>query len=245
MLAWRDLLVRYKHAALGLGWSVLRPLLTMVVFVIVFGKVAKLPSDGLPYSLLVLSALLPWMLFANTLAVGASSLIDNAAMLRRTYFPRLLIPTTSILIHLSDALLTGLAFIFLALFFGVGMDAHILLVPFLILHTGILTLGVVYFLSVLAVYWRDVIFIVPFMIQIGFFVSPIGYSTSLIPDEIRYVFYLNPMVGLIEVFRWSLLAGKVPVHWDAYLISLILTTIIFTAGICFFYKQDQNMADIL
>lgn len=245
MLAWKDILVRYKQAALGIGWSLLRPILTMLVFVIVFGKVARLPSDGIPYPLLVLSALLPWMFFSNTLSVGASALIDNAPMLRRTYFPRIIIPTTPVIIHLTDCLLAFFIFLLMSFYYRSPIDARILLFPFLMAHTILLTLGVVYFAASFSAKWRDIIFLIPFIIQIGFFASPIGYSTSLIPEHFKYWFYLNPMVGLVEGFRWALLSGHVAIHWEAYAISLFLSIIFFVSGALFFIRQDKNVMDIL
>lgn len=245
VLAWRDILIRYKQTVLGLGWSLLRPILTMLVFVVVFGKVAKLPSDGVPYPLMVLSALIPWLFFSHTLTIGASSLIDNAPMLRRTYFSRIIMPTTPVIMHACDACLSLVVFMALSVIYGCSLTWRALFFPLLLLHASFLTLGVVYFFSSLAVRWRDVVLVIPFLVQIGFFVSPIGYSTSLVPGWLKYYFYMNPLVGLIEGFRWALLGGRMSFQWDAYCISLGLSIISFVLGGMFFMNQDHKVADVL
>ncbi|MBI5450853.1 MAG: ABC transporter permease [Gammaproteobacteria bacterium] len=244
-LAWRDILVRYKQTVIGIAWSVLRPVLTMVVFVIVFGKIAKLPSDGAPYALLVFAAMLPWQFFANTVTESSNSLIANAQMVSKVYFPRIIIPTTAMVVSLVDFAIAFVLLLGLMLWYGVWPDVRFLILPLLLVLAMITSLGIGYLISALSVKYRDFRYVVPFMVQFGLYVSPVGFSSSVIPEQWRLVYSLNPMVGVIDGFRWAILGGDTLIYWPGFLLSIGIGIGLFLYGVRYFLRSERVFADVI
>ena len=203
-LAWRDILVRYKQTVIGIAWSVIRPFLTMVVFSVIFGRLAKLPSEGVPYPILVFSALLPWQYFANAMQESSNSLIAGANLISKVYFPRVIVPTSSVIVSAVDFLISLALLGLLMLWYGFVPSANIVLMPFFFVLATMAALGMGLWLSALNVKYRDFRYIVPFMVQFGLYVSPVGFSSSVVPDGWRLIYSLNPMVGVIDGFRWCI-----------------------------------------
>jgi lipopolysaccharide transport system permease protein len=244
-LAWKDILVRYKQTSIGIAWSVLRPLLTMMILTIVFGKLAKLPSDDIPYPLLVFTAMIPWQFFSNTFSVSSNSLISNVNLISKVYFPRIIIPTTAMITSLVDLLISFLLFIFLMLWFGVYPGLKFFLIPVLIIFAGITSLGAGYWVAALNVKYRDFRIIVPFIVQLGLYVSPIGFSSNIIPNKWRFIYSLNPIVGMIDGFRWVLLGDSVRIYFPGIVVSVIFSVLLFISGVVFFNKTERKFADII
>ncbi len=244
-LAWRDIRVRYKQTLLGVLWALIRPLLNMAVFVLIFGKIAHLGSDQVAYPLFVLAGMIPWQLFANCLIDTSDSLISHAPMISKVYFPRLLLPASDILVQAVDFFISfSLLFI---LFFFTGYLNHwsLLALPLLIGLTFLLCLGAGLWLAALTVRYRDFRFIVPFLVQFGLFLSPVGYSSFLIPETWRWLYFLNPMAGIIEGFRWCCFETSHPDLPFAIGLSSLITLGILLSGVSFFRKMERVLADIL
>lgn len=244
-LAWRDILVRYKQTAIGIAWSVLRPFLTMVVFTIVFSKLAKLPSDGIPYPVLVYAAMLPWQFFANTLAESSNSLIDNQNLLTKVYFPRLIMPASSVIVALIDFFISLVILAGLMLWYGFLPDWRIALLPFFLLQALLFAFGCGLWISALNVQYRDFRYVVPFLIQFGLYVSPVGFSSSIVPEQWRLVYALNPMVGVIEGFRWTIAGKEALIYWPGFLLSLVLIGAILISGFWWFRRMERSFADVV
>ena len=245
LLVWRDYLVRYKQTFIGLMWSLFRPLSTMVIFTVIFGKILHLSSGNTPYTLIVLSGLLPWLLFANSLAIGATSLVDNATVIRKAYFPRLIYPISSVFIHLGDFFVSLIFFLTMTLFYGLHLGPKLFILPVLVFHVLLLTLGVIFFIASLSVSFRDMFYLTPFFIQLGFFASPIGYLSGLVDQKWRLAYALNPMTGIIDGFRWSLLGGDGRMYWPGYWLSAGLSVLIFISGTVYFVKSEKKFMDLL
>ena len=244
-LAWRDILVRYKQTVIGVAWSVLRPLLTMIVFTIVFGKLAKLPSGNVPYPILVFSALLPWQFFANAFSEASNSLISNAHMVSKIYFPRFIVPTSSVIVSLVDLLISGLILAGLMLWYGFLPSARILMLPLFIVLAFGSAMGAGLWISALNVKYRDFRHVVPFIVQFGLYISPVGFSSIIIPRQWRLLYSFNPMVGVIDGFRWALLAENVQLYWPGVVISIAVVLVLFYTGILYFRKTEKTFADII
>jgi lipopolysaccharide transport system permease protein len=244
-LAWRDILVRYKQTAIGVAWSVLRPLATMLVFTVVFGRLAKLPSNGVPYPLMVFAAMLPWQFFANALTESSNSLIDNANLLTKVYFPRLIVPAGAVIVSLADFLISGVILACLFAWYGLFPDLKILLLPLFLLLAFLAAFGAGLWFSALNVRFRDFRYVIPFLVQFGLYVSPVGFSSSIIPHQWRFWYYLNPMAGVIDGFRWALLGDPFPVHWPGVLLSTLLVLLVFVGGLFFFRSTERNFADLV
>lgn len=244
-LAWRDILVRYKQTAIGIAWSVLRPFLTMVVFTIVFSKLAKLPSDGIPYPVLVYAAMLPWQFFANTLAESSNSLIDNQNLLTKVYFPRLIMPASSVIVALIDFFISLVILAGLMLWYGFWPDWRIVLLPLFLLQALLFAFGCGLWISALNVQYRDFRYVVPFLIQFGLYVSPVGFSSSIVSEQWRLVYALNPMVGVIEGFRWAIAGKEVLIYWPGFLLSLVLIGAILVSGFWWFRRMERTFADVV
>jgi lipopolysaccharide transport system permease protein len=244
-LAWRDILVRYKQTVIGIAWSVIRPLLTMVVFTIVFGKLAKLPSNGIPYPLLVFSATLPWQFFASSLSECSSSVVSNSNMISKVYFPRLIIPASAVIVSFIDFLISSVILLGLMLWYSFMPDWKILILPLLIILTFAASAGAGLWLSALNVRFRDFRYIVPFIIQFGLYISPVGFSSSIVPEKWRLLYSLNPMVGVIDGFRWALLGNSFIPHWQGFWLSLLIVIVIFISGFWFFRRTERRFADII
>jgi lipopolysaccharide transport system permease protein len=244
-LAWRDILVRYKQTAIGIAWSVLRPLLMMIAFTIVFGRIANLPSYGLPYPILVFAAMLPWQFFANAVAESSNSLIENANMLSKVYFPRLTIPTSSVIVSLVDFLIS-LAILFVMMVWYQFLPSwRFIALPVFLMIAIQASLGLGLWLAALNVKYRDFRYVVPFIVQFGLYVSPVGFSSDLIPEPWRLVYSLNPMVGVIDGFRWAILGENVHIYVPGFLISTTSAVLLLIVGIRYFRKTERSFADIM
>jgi lipopolysaccharide transport system permease protein len=244
-LAWRDILVRYKQAVLGVAWAVLRPLLTVAVFTLIFGKLAKLPSDSAPYPILVFAALLPWQLFATAFSEAGNSLVSNANMISKVYFPRLVVPASSLVVSFVDFLISmGLLAILMA-YYGFLPGARVLALPLFILVAVAAAFGAGLWTAALNVRYRDVRFVIPFVIQIGLYVSPVGFSSALVPEEWRLLYSVNPMVGVIDGFRWALLGGDTPIYMPGLALSLVVIAATLISGLRYFRKTEKTFADVI
>jgi lipopolysaccharide transport system permease protein len=244
-LAWRDILVRYKQTAIGIAWAVIRPIVTMIIFTVIFGKLAKLPSDGIPYPILTFTALLPWQFFANALSESSSSVVANANMISKIYFPRLIIPGSTVISGLVDFLLSFIILLVLMAWYEVVPTLAVLWLPLFFLLALFSSLGIGLWFSALNVEYRDVRYIVPFLVQFGLYVSPVGFSSSVIPGKWRWLYSLNPMVGVIDGFRWSLLGERVPLYMPGLLLSSLMVLIILISGAYYFRKMERTFADVI
>lgn len=244
-LAWRDILVRYKQTTIGLAWALLRPLLTMLVFTLVFSKLAKLPSDGVPYPILVFAALLPWMFFANAFTEAGNSLISNANMISKVYFPRLVLPTSAVIVSFTDFLISAAIMAVLMVWYGYVPDWHIITLPLFILVAFAAAMGAGLWIAALNVKYRDFRYVIPFIVQLGLYISPVGFSSNIVPEQWRLLYSINPMVGVIDGFRWAILGGTTPLYWPGFLISLALVFAIFVTGIFYFRKTEKSFADVI
>lgn len=244
-LAWRDVLVRYKQTAIGIAWALIRPLLITVAFVFVFGKLAKLPSDGVPYPILVFAALLPWQFFANAFAEAGNSLIANANMISKVYFPRLVVPASAVIVCLVDVLISGVLLIGLMLWYGMVPDWRIVTLPLFLAHAVVAAMGTGLWIAALNVQYRDFRYIIPFVVQFGLYVSPVGFSSAIVPDQWRLLYSLNPMVGVIDGFRWAILGGENHLYWPGMALSLALVLVIAITGVWYFRKMEKSFADVI
>ena len=245
ILAWRDIAVRYKQTAIGIAWAVLRPLLSMIVFTVIFGKIAKLPSEGVPYPIFVFAAMLPWTFFATAFSSASESLVGNANLISKVYFPRLIIPVASIVVALVDFMISFVILLLLMLWYHFLPSWHILLIPFLLLIAFGAALGAGLFVTSLNVKYRDFRFIVPFVVQLGLYISPVGFSTTLVPEEYRLLYYLNPMVSVIDGFRWAITGGRTSFNITELIISIIVTIGLLIVGIRQFRKTEKTFADVI
>lgn len=244
-LAWRDILVRYKQTVIGIAWSVLRPLLTMIVFTVVFGKIAKLPSDGVPYPILVYAAMLPWQFFASAMQESSNSLINNAHLLTKVYFPRLVLPLSTVVVSLVDFLISIAILFALMIWYQFWPDWKIITLPLFLFLALLAALGAGLWLSALNVKYRDFRHVVPFLIQFGLYISPVGFSSSVVPDRWRLLFSANPMVGVIDGFRWAILGESAQIFWPGFLLSVGVTLLFCMMGIRYFRKTESSFADII
>lgn len=244
-LAWRDILVRYKQTVIGVVWCVIRPFLTMIVFSVIFGNLAKLPSNGVPYPLLVFSALLPWQFFSTSLADAGNSIMNNSGMISKIYFPRLIAPASSIIVNLFDFFISFSILILMMIYYHYTPSLKILFLPFFLLLACFAALGVGLWTTALVVKYRDFKFIVPFVIQFGLYISPVGFNSSLVPEKWQFLYSLNPMVCVIDGFRWSILGQNIKLNPIGFGISLLLLLLILISGIGYFRKTEQTFADII
>ena len=243
-LAWRDIAVRYKQTLIGVAWSLVRPLATMIVFTLVFGAVAKLPSHGAPYAVFVFAALLPWQFFSSALQEGSNSLINNSNMISKVYFPRLVVPVSAVIVSLVDFMIAFALLLVFLWWYHVVPDWRILTLPgFVLLVLGI-AVGAGLWFSALNVEYRDFRYIVPFVVQLGLFVSPVGFSSAIVPQPWQLLYALNPMVGVIDGFRWAIIPGQ-PISWLAVMFSAALAVGLFTSGIWYFRKMERHFADVI
>jgi len=243
-LAWRDIVVRYKQTVLGIAWAVIRPLLTMIIFVFIFGKVARLPSGGVPYPILVFTGMLQWQFFANALTESSNSLIGSTNLITKVYFPRLLIPMSAVVVCFVDFLISYL--ILIALFFWYSFLPSGMLFLSLVFSvlTFLLAIGTGLWFAALNVRYRDFRYVVPFVVQIGLYVSPVGFSGNVIPGKYQLVYSLNPMVGIIEGFRWSMFE-KQPFPLESCGMSFLITVVFLLGGIRYFRKTERYFSDII
>ncbi|MBL1200334.1 MAG: ABC transporter permease [Nostoc sp. GBBB01] len=245
-LSWRDILVRYKQTIIGMLWALIRPFLTMVVFSVIFGNLAKLPSEGTaPYPILVFAALLPWQFFASALTECSNSLIINANLISKVYFPRLIVPASSVIVSFVDFLVSGMLLVGLMAWYNFIPSWQILSLPLFIAIAFAASLGVGLWLAALNVEYRDFRYIVPFIVQFGLYISPVGFSSSIVPEQWRLLYYLNPMVGVIDGFRWAILGGESKLYWTGFSLSLGLVALLLVSGIWYFRKMERTFADVI
>jgi lipopolysaccharide transport system permease protein len=244
-LARRDATVRYKQTLMGVAWIVMRPIVTMLVFTLVFGRLAQLPSEGVPYSLLVLSALVPWYFFSAAVSEGSASLIANSSLLSKVYFPRLIVPLSTVAVAFIDLAVNIALFLLLLTWFGYGLTLRVLTLPAFILLALAGAFGIGLWFSAINVRYRDVQHAVPFLLQFGLFISPIAYASSVIPELWRPLYVLNPLVGVIEGFRWALLGGRFELRADALLSATAVAAVLLATGIWFFRRTERTFADII
>ena len=244
-LAWRDILVRYKQTVIGIAWSVIRPLLTMLVFTIVFGRLARLPNEGVPYPILVFSAMLPWQYFANAMQESSNSLIAESRLISKVYFPRLIVPASSVIVSAVDFLISLVLLGLLMLGYGFIPSWTLLFMPFFFLLATLAALGAGFWLSALNVKYRDFRYIVPFLVQFGLYVSPVGFSSSVVPERWRLLYSLNPMVGVIDGFRWCVQGTASSLYLPGFLISAAISVLAFFSGVWFFRRTERFFADFI
>lgn len=246
ILAWRDLSVRYKQTIIGVLWAIIRPFLTMVVFTVIFGGVAGLPSVGdAPYPLMVFAGLLPWTLFSSSLGEASNSLVNNANLISKVYFPRMIVPSASMVTALVDFLISLAILAGLMLYYRYLPGWQILLLPFFTLLAVLASLGPSLWMTALNVKYRDFRYVIPFVIQFGLFISPVGFSGDSIPEKWRLLYSLNPMVGVIDGFRWCILGGENPLFGSGFLISLGVVAFFLWLGVAQFRKMEKNFADLI
>jgi lipopolysaccharide transport system permease protein len=244
-LAWRDILVRYKQTIIGIAWALIRPLLTMLVFTIVFGNLAKLPSEGAPYPIMVFAGMLPWQFFANALAESSNSLISNSNLIAKVYFPRLIIPASAVIVSFVDFMISGIILLGLMAWYNFIPTWRIITLPFLIAIAFAASMGAGLWLASLNVKYRDFRYIVPFIVQFGLYISPVGFSSTIVPEKWRLLYSLNPVVGVIDGFRWAILGGESKIYFPGFLLSLTLVGLILGTGIWYFRKTEKTFADVI
>ncbi len=244
-LAWRDILVRYKQTVIGVAWALLRPLLTMIVFTVVFSSIAKLPSNGVPYPILVFAGLLPWQFFSNALSECSNSLISNTNLLSKVYFPRLIIPTSAVIVSFVDFLISGMILLGLMAWYSYAPTWRILMLPVFTLTAFLASMGAGLWLAALNVQYRDFRYVVPFLVQFGLYLSPVGFSSSVVPQQWRLLYSLNPMVGVIDGFRWSITGQASVLSSESTVISMAVVLALFGSGVWYFRKMERTFADVI
>ncbi len=244
-LTWRDLLVRYKQTLVGVSWSLIRPLLTMGVLTLVFGKLGKMPSGGVPYPLLVFCGMLPWQLFSTSVSEGGNSLVLNSTLISKVYFPRLVISVSSILPGFVDFLISGAFIVVLMAWYRFVPPSNVVFLPFFVALALGASLGTALWISALMVEYRDFRFIVPFIVQFGLYISPVGFKSSVVPERFRLLYSLNPMVGVIDGFRWCLLGGASNIYWMSVAIAVVGVAVLLLSGIWYFRRTEQTFADVI
>jgi lipopolysaccharide transport system permease protein len=244
-LAWRDILVRYKQTIIGIAWAILRPVLTMLVFTVVFGKIAKLPSGGAPYPIMVFAALLPWQFFAASFQEAGNSMIVNTNMISKIYFPRLVLPTTAVIVSFVDFLISFLILLAMMLWYEFIPEVRIFMLPLFILIAFGASMAGGLWIAALNVKYRDFRYIIPFIVQFGLYISPVGFTSSVVPDKWRLLYSLNPMVGVIDGFRWAILGGEYQLYLPGFLLSLALVIFILVSGLVYFRKTEKTFADFI
>ena len=244
-LAWRDILVRYKQTSIGLAWSLIRPFLTMIVFTVIFGRLAKLPSEGVPYPILVYAGMLPWQFFATSFTDASNSLLTNSNMLTKIYFPRLIIPVSTVIVNLVDFLISFIILVGLMIWYHFTPSWSILFLPLYLILAILTALGAGIYVAALNVKYRDFKYIVPFVVQFGLYISPVGFSSNVVPDKWRLLYSINPMVGIIDGFRWSILGGDSHIFLPGMIISIAFIFFLFIFGIIYFRKTEKSFADII
>jgi len=246
VLAWRDIAVRYKQTIIGILWAIIRPFLTMVVFTVIFGRIAKLPSDGnAPYALMVFAAMLPWSLFSNALSESSNSLINSASLIGKIYFPRLIIPAATQVTAFIDFLISFFILIGLMIYYQFTPGWQILWLPLFIILALLASLGPGLWITALNVKYRDFRYIIPFVIQFGLYISPVGFSSKVVPEQWRMLYSLNPMVGVIDGFRWCILGVNSPIYVPGFMISLAITLLFLWLGVSRFRKMEKTFADLI
>ena len=246
ILAWRDVSVRYKQTVIGVAWAVVRPALTVVVFTIIFGHLAKLPTDGAaPYAVMVFAGMLPWFLFSSVLSDASGSLIGNANLISKVYFPRLVIPTATAMVALVDFLINFAMLAVLMVWTGFWPSWRIVFLPAFIVLALLASLGPALWITALNVKYRDFRYVIPFLVQFGLYVSPVGFSSAVVPEQWRFWYSLNPVVGVIDGFRWCILGGDSPLYLPGFSASLAIVAFFLWFGIRYFRATERTFADVV
>lgn len=246
VLAWRDVSVRYKQSALGAAWAIIRPLLTVIVFTFIFSRVANLPSTGdVPYPIMVYAGTLPWFLVSSILGDASQSLVSNANMISKIYYPRLITPAASSIVSLVDFTLSFAVLLLMMLLFWFAPSWQIIFLPIFIVYAVAVAFGPAMMLASLNVRYRDFRFVVPFLIQFGLYISPVGFSSDVVPDEWRLLYSLNPAVSVIDGFRWCLLGGDAQIYWPGLLLGLAVTSLLIYVGLRTFRQTERSFADYI
>lgn len=246
ILAWRDISVRYKQTIIGLAWAIIRPFLTMVVFTVIFGRLAKLPSDGnAPYALMVFSAMLPWSLFSTSLSEASNSLVENTNLISKVYFPRLIVPTATVVAAFVDFIVSFVILLFLMVYYQFAPHWNIFFLPVFLLLALLASIGPGLWITSLNVKYRDFRYVIPFLVQFGLYVSPVGFSSQIIPQQWRLLYSINPMVGVIDGFRWCILGGQSPLYWPGFSLSLAIVAFFLWLGVRQFRKMERTFADLI
>ena len=246
VLAWRDLSVRYKQTVIGVLWALIRPFLTMVVFTIIFGRIAKLPSDGnAPYALLVFAGILPWTFFSTGLSEASNSLINNTSLISKVYFPRLIVPVATIVVAFVDFLISFCILLALMGWYRFMPDWRITFLPIFVLLVFFASVGPALWITALNVKYRDFRYVIPFIVQFGLYVSPVGFSSSVVPERWRLLYSLNPMVGVIDGFRWCILRGQNELYMPGLSASVVVVAFFLWFGIRQFRKTEKSFADLI
>jgi len=246
ILAWRDISVRYKQTIIGILWAVIRPFLTMVVFTVIFGRIANLPSDGsAPYALMVFAGMLPWSLFSNALSEASNSLIANSNLIGKVYFPRLILPVATEVTAFIDFLISFLILVGLMCYYQFAPGWQVLLLPLFVIMALLASLGPGLWITALNVKYRDFRYLIPFLVQFGLYVSPVGFSSNVIPEKWRLIYSLNPIVGVIDGFRWCILGGNSPIYLPGFLLSLGIIGFFLYIGVFRFRKMEKTFADLI
>jgi lipopolysaccharide transport system permease protein len=245
-LAWRDIAVHYKQTVIGVAWAVIRPLLTMLIFTVVFGRLAKLQSDGAaPYPVMVMAGMLPWMLFSTILNDASTSVVTNANLIGKVYFPRLIVPCASVVIALVDFAISFVMLALMMLWFGVRPDFRVFFLPFFIVLALLASLGPALYMTALNVRYRDFRFVIPFALQLGIYLSPVGFSSAVVPPKWRLLYSLNPTVAIIDGFRWCLLGGQSQLYMPGFCLSLVVIAVLLWRGLSYFRKTERTFADLI
>lgn len=246
VLAWRDISVRYKQTIIGVAWALIRPILTMVVLTLVFGNVARLPSEGAaPYALMVFAGLLPWQFFSTALSDSANSLVGNANLISKVYFPRLIVPTAAVVVSFVDFLVSFPILLVVMAWYRFTPGWQMLALPFFVLMAFLASLGPGLWVTALNVRYRDFRYVIPFIVQFGLYISPVGFSSSVVPARWRLLYCLNPVVGVIDGFRWAILGGKARLYLDSLAMACAMTAFFLWVGIKRFRRLEKRFADLL
>jgi len=244
-LAWRDVLVRYKQTVIGILWAVLRPFLTMVILVFVFSRIAKLPSEGVPYPVMVFAAMLPWQLFSTSLSEGSNSLISNSNLVSKVYFPRLIVPASAVIVSFVDFAISFGLLLVMVVWYQVWPSWQFLALPLFMLLALLASAGASLWLAALNVKYRDFRYVVPFLVQFGLYGSPVGFSSTVVPDKWRLLYSLNPMVGVIDGFRWAVNGGRSTIYLPGLIASLGVMLLLLITGMWYFRRVERTFADVI
>ena len=246
VLAWRDIAVRYKQTVIRVLWAILRPFLTMLILTFVFDRLAKLPSPGgAPYPLMVFAGMLPWTFFSTALSEASMSLVANSNMISKVYFPRLIVPTAAVVTSFVDFLISFIILIGMMIYYRYVPHWQILLIPFFIVLAFLASLGPGLWITALNVKYRDFRYIIPFIVQFGLYISPVGFSSSIVPDKWRLLYSLNPMTGIIDGFRWCIIGGSSPIYWPGFTLSMFIIVFFLWLGIITFRNTEKSFADLV
>jgi len=246
ILSWRDIKVRYKQTVIGVAWSIIRPLLTMIIFTVVFSKLAKLPNEGTaPYAILVFAAMLPWQFFSTSLTESSNSLIGNTNLISKVYFPRLIIPASSIITSFVDFLISFVILVGLMIYYQYLPSWQMVFLPGFLIIAFLASFGFGLLITTLNVKYRDFRYIVPFIVQLGLYISPVGFSSKIIPEKWRLLYSINPMVGVIDGFRWCILGEGSSIYLPGFFISLTVIILLLWFSIVYFRKMEKSFADFI